>query len=242
MSQRFSDNQFDKSAVEEIFLLTDTAPLKLYPTEPRGIYRNGLKRALDLLGAASLLLVFAPFFVVVAIAIASSDGRPLFFGHERTGRNGKTFRCLKFRTMVRDADGQLTRHLDANPDARREWNETRKLRNDPRVHPIGRLLRISSLDELPQLFNVLRGDMSLVGPRPVPRDELFAHYDADSRHAYLSVRPGMTGLWQVSGRSNTTYLQRTQLDETYIRTISFSGDLSILWKTAKVLISRDGSC
>jgi lipopolysaccharide/colanic/teichoic acid biosynthesis glycosyltransferase len=198
------------------------------------------KRLLDFVAASVALLIFAPLFVVLAVLIAAVDGAPVFFRHERVGRHGAVFSCLKFRTMKRDAESVLARHLAANEDARREWIETVKLRNDPRILPIvGELLRTTSLDELPQLINVLRGEMSLVGPRPVPAGELGRYGNAVP--AYLSVRPGLTGLWQVSGRNNTTYTTRIALDQEYVRSRSLFLDLRILIRTPLVVLTRHGA-
>jgi len=168
-----------------------------------------------------------------------SDGAPLTFGHLRVGRHGQLFRCLKFRTMVRDADHRLAELLARDPQARAEWAETQKLQHDPRITPIGRFLRLSSLDELPQLFNVLRGEMHLVGPRPVTSEEL-VRYGIYQRH-YLSVLPGITGLWQVSGRNNTTYERRVQLDALYVDTRTPLLDLWIAVRTVRVLLTREGA-
>lgn len=197
------------------------------------------KRVFDRAAAAFLLVFFAPFLLVVAAVLLLSEGGPVLFGHERVGRGGRSFRCLKFRTMVPDAEARLAHLLACDPLARREWEATRKLTDDPRVSLIGHFLRRSSLDEMPQLVNVLRGDMSLVGPRPIPMDEsvFYGEYFAD----YLSVRPGLTGAWQVSGRSNTTYMERVDLDVAYIRGRTFLGDIAILLRTVRVVLARDGA-
>jgi exopolysaccharide production protein ExoY len=187
------------------------------------------KRLLDVVVAVPALLAALPLMVVVALLIRVTGGGSAIFAHERVGCNGRTFPCYKFRTMVRDADVALARHLASNPEAAIEWRETQKLRNDPRVTPVGRLLRKSSLDELPQLINVLRGDMSCVGPRPVTVDEL-QRYGEHARD-YLSVRPGLTGPWQVTGRSNTDFPTRVSLDKHYVRNWSLVSDLAILAKT-----------
>lgn len=176
-------------------------------------------------------------FLIIAVAVLLLDGFPVIFAQERVGKDGRVFKCLKFRTMVVDADKRLKEVLAADPAIRKEWDETRKLRNDPRISRCGGFLRKSSLDELPQIFNVLFGDMSLVGPRPVVVDELDL-YGKYKRH-YKSVRPGVTGLWQVSGRSNTTYRKRIALDVTYTKQANLFLDLWILAKTTWiVLVSR----
>ena len=159
--------------------------------------------------------------------------------HQRIGRNGVGFGCLKFRSMVRDADEVLRGHLAGNAAARAEWAQTRKLKADPRVTPLGRILRQSSVDELPQLLNVLRGDMSLVGPRPIVEQEV-QYYGAAINH-YHRVRPGLTGHWQVSGRSDVSYPSRIQMDVDYVDRIRFGRDLLIMLKTVPVVVTWRGS-
>jgi lipopolysaccharide/colanic/teichoic acid biosynthesis glycosyltransferase len=197
------------------------------------------KRAMDIAIAGTALLVAAPFFLVVALMVRA-DGGPAFFAHPRVGRLGRVFGCLKFRSMVVDSQARLDALLAADPAARAEWEATRKLKNDPRITRIGRFLRATSLDELPQLINVLKGEMSIVGPRPVTAAELERHYGAAAAH-YLSVRPGITGLWQVSGRSETTYDQRVALDVAYVSQPSLATDLRILVKTPLAVLSRRGA-
>lgn len=198
-----------------------------------------MKRALDIAGAGSLLLLSLPVFLLLALLVRL-DGGPAFYAHERVGRGGRRFGCLKFRSMVTDSAARLEALLDQDPEARAEWNATRKLRHDPRITWVGRFLRASSLDELPQLINVLRGDMSLVGPRPVIAAELAAHYGAAAEH-YLSVRPGITGLWQVSGRSSTSYDTRVALDVRYATNPSLLEDLRILLRTPAAVLLRRGA-
>lgn len=199
---------------------------------------GGLKRAFDAAVAGAGLVALAPFLAVVWALVKLSDGGPAFFGHVRVGRYGRPFTCWKFRTMVPNGDEVLARHLTANPAVAEEWKAAQKLRKDPRVTAIGAFLRITSLDELPQLWNVLIGEMSLVGPRPVTRTELERY--AKDRKFYLLVRPGLTGLWQVSGRNRTSYARRVALDRHYVQTWSFLGDVRILLKTVVVLARRDG--
>ncbi|WP_218884286.1 sugar transferase [Burkholderia guangdongensis] len=196
------------------------------------------KRAFDVSVAALLLVALAPLFAFVALAV-KADGGPALYGHERVGRYGRRFRCLKFRTMVPDADAVLKAVLERDPDARAEWAREFKLKRDVRVTAIGRFLRRSSLDELPQLFNVMRGDMSLVGPRPIVASEL-PRYGADAVY-YLASRPGITGLWQVSGRNDVGYAARVALDVAYVRTRSMRRDLVILLKTVKVVLRGSGA-
>ncbi|RYJ03373.1 MAG: sugar transferase [Acetobacteraceae bacterium] len=198
-----------------------------------------LKRALDIAGAGSLLLMTLPVFLLLTLLVRM-DGGPAFFAHERVGRGGRRFGCLKFRSMVTDSAARLEALLAHDPEARAEWDATRKLRHDPRITWIGRFLRASSLDELPQLINVLRGEMSLVGPRPVIAAELAAHYGAAAEH-YLAVRPGITGLWQVSGRSSTSYDTRVALDVRYATNPSLMADLRILLRTPAAVLLRRGA-
>ena len=189
--------------------------------------------------AALLLLSFAPLMLVVAFLIWRRDGRPIFFGHYRVGMDGHLFKCWKFRTMVRNSAEVLEELLKTDPVAREEWARDQKLSHDPRITPVGHFLRKTSLDELPQLFNVLRGEMSLVGPRPITLGELERY--GETRWHYLNVRPGMTGLWQVSGRNDTTYEERVELDRSYVERHGLLGDLMILLRTIKVVVARDGA-
>lgn len=197
-----------------------------------------LKRAFDLAGASVLLLLLAPFMLAIAWRVRSS-GASAFYGHTRIGQNGVPFKCLKFRSMRPDADRVLKELLAQDPAARAEWEQNFKLRDDPRITPIGHFLRRTSLDELPQLINVLRGEMSLVGPRPVVQDELQRYGDAAP--LYLEAKPGITGLWQVSGRSDTTYAERVSLDAWYVRNWSLWYDIAILLKTVDVVLNRRGA-
>ena len=197
------------------------------------------KRALDIIGAGVGLVLLAPFFLIVALMVRA-DGGPAFFAHQRVGRGGKLFGCLKFRSMVIDSQARLESLLASDPAARAEWEATRKLKNDPRITRIGRFLRSTSLDELPQLINVLRGEMSLVGPRPVQEAEIDRYYGASAAH-YMAVRPGITGLWQVSGRSETSYESRVALDVSYVSRPSLLADISILLRTPVAVLSRRGA-
>ncbi len=198
-----------------------------------------IKRAFDLVVASLTLLLLLPLFVAIAAAIKLTSRGPVFYVQPRVGLGGKVFPCYKFRTMYQDSEERLQRLLAQDPEARRQWETYRKLPNDPRVTPVGRFLRRYSLDELPQLWNVLKGDMSLVGPRPYLESEL-PHLSHDIR-VITSVKPGITGLWQVSGRSNVPFEERSLLDEYYVRNWSLWLDLMILVKTLWVILKGEGA-
>lgn len=202
-------------------------------------YPIGLKskRIIDIVLAVSGVILLAPLLIICFIATIATSRGPALFHHRRVGFNGKYFDCLKFRTMVMDAPERLQQLLESDPSAAAEWAANRKLRCDPRVTAIGAILRKSSLDELPQLFNVLRGDMSIVGPRPVTEEELIRYHNAVN--AYLACRPGITGLWQVSGRSTTTYDKRIACDTFYARNWSMSLDAKILIVTIPAVLMTD---
>jgi lipopolysaccharide/colanic/teichoic acid biosynthesis glycosyltransferase len=197
------------------------------------------KRALDIAGAGALLLLLTVPMLIIA-ALVRADGGPAFFSHARVGRGGRQFGCLKFRSMVIDSEARLAALLASDEAARAEWAATRKLKNDPRVTRIGRFLRATSLDELPQLINVLKGEMSLVGPRPVQAAELATYYGAAAEH-YQLVRPGITGPWQISGRSETSYDRRVALDVAYATQPSLLEDLRILALTPAAVLARRGA-
>jgi len=197
------------------------------------------KRLIDIVLASVALVLAIPIFAIVAVAIKLCDRGPIFFKHERVGLGGKTFSCMKFRTMRVRSEIHLMQYLEADPTAAEEWNSKQKLSNDPRITAIGGSLRRSSIDELPQLINVLKGDMSLVGPRPVTTEEM-ARYGRDASY-YLSARPGLTGAWQVSGRNDVPYAQRVLMDAEYCRTWSLFGDISIMLRTVPALFAQRGS-
>lgn len=216
------------------------------PTRPRQVDATmpaatgyGFKSAFDRICAILALVLLAPLLLIVAGVIHAHDRGPVCFAHPRIGRGGRTFLCLKFRTMIVDADKVLERHLALNPAAEAEWRATQKLKRDPRVTSLGDFLRKSSLDELPQLINIARGEMSFVGPRPIVDDEV-RHYGSAIQD-YLAVRPGLTGQWQISGRNDTGYDERVQLDQEYVRNISFTRDLTIILHTFRVVAQRRGS-
>jgi Undecaprenyl-phosphate galactose phosphotransferase WbaP len=197
-----------------------------------------LKDIMDRIGAAIALVLLSPVFIAISWLI-KKDGGPALYGHRRIGQDGQLFTCLKFRSMVLNSKEILQDLLANNPDLRKEYEETYKLKNDPRVTKIGKLLRKTSLDELPQLLNVLCGHMSLTGPRPIVEDE--KKYYAEKIHDYLSMKPGITGLWQVSGRSDTGYSQRVYLDSWYVRNWSLWNDVIILFKTVLTVLKRKGA-
>ncbi len=237
-----------------VSLSPDRPPVSYRPTldiiPPQPISRLGnwsanhidtaLKRCFDVLGSLAILTVLAPVLPIIALAVRL-DGGPALYRHTRVGLNDQPFACLKYRTMTVGAEDLLADHLAANPVAASEWASNRKLTHDPRITRIGTILRATSLDELPQLLNVLLGSMSLVGPRPVVRQELEEHYGPDGRMAYAATRPGITGLWQVSGRSGTTYKDRVSLDIRYVESRSLLLDLKILLRTVPAVLSRRGA-
>ncbi|MDE1917060.1 MAG: sugar transferase [Sphingomonadales bacterium] len=197
-------------------------------------------RFFDIILATAALIALAPLLVLTAIVIRMSSPGPAIFIHKRIGRDGKTFGCWKFRTMACDADMRLARLLAADPVARAEWNNTQKLRNDPRITAVGHFLRRSSIDELPQLYNVLTGTMSWVGPRPIVPSEIgrYGHHFPK----YCAVRPGITGLWQVSGRSNTSYRRRVAMDVMYVRKRNVALYGVIMARTVPAVLLQRGSC
>ena len=198
-----------------------------------------IKRAVDIVGALTFFLVFGPLYVAVALCVWLGGGHPVHYCQTRLGRRGRPFRFYKFRSMVLDSDRVLDEHLARDPAARAEWDTFQKLENDPRVLPVGRFIRQLSLDELPQFWNVLKGDMSLVGPRPCMERQR-SLYGKHWGH-YCAVRPGITGLWQVSGRNRLSYAQRVELDAKYVNDWSLWLDIKILAKTVSAVISGEGS-
>ena len=208
------------------------------PAKPQPIhtfYGKHLKRALDVTLILLSLPIVLPLMALCAVLLLLSGSRP-FYSQPRVGRNGEHFRIWKLRTMVHDADETLDCYLEQNPAARLEWDATQKLRNDPRITKLGRLLRKTSLDELPQLLNVLTGSMALVGPRPM----LVAQQSKYPSQTYYTMRPGITGLWQVSDRNDCSFAHRAAYDDAYYQSISFKTDLKILLKTINVVIKATG--
>ena len=197
-----------------------------------------IKRAFDVVGALSIIIALSPALLVLAYLVSRDGGRPIY-SHERIGMNGRKFKCLKFRSMVVNSKEVLEKVLSTDLNARAEWDKDFKLKNDPRITRVGHFIRKTSLDELPQLWNVVRGDMSLVGPRPVIEDEL-CRYAGDVDY-YLMVRPGMTGLWQISGRNDVDYETRVYFDSWYVKNWSLWNDIAILFKTVNVVLKHDGA-
>lgn len=230
-------SKVDDAQIYKISDSVQTPVQKISPSSARTFYRAAGKRLFDLFFTLMILPVVGPVIVILALVVMR-DGKAPFFGHLRVGKDGKSFRCWKIRSMVPDAKARLAAHLAANPEARAEWNATFKLENDPRITRIGRILRKSSLDELPQIWNILKGEMSLVGPRPVIEDELKLYGPA--LKDYQSLRPGLTGLWQVSGRNDVSYEERVALDVKYARKLSFPLDIKIIFATALAVLNRTG--
>nr|WP_076445095.1 sugar transferase [Roseivivax lentus] len=198
-------------------------------------YRLYVKRALDvalvLIAALPALLMILPIALVIA-----AEGAAPFYGQKRVGRNGRVFRMWKLRSMVPNADEMLHAHLEQNPQAAAEWRMHQKLRDDPRITPLGRIIRKTSLDELPQLWNVLKGDMSLVGPRPMMLEQRAIYPGA----AYYAMRPGITGFWQTSERNESSFVERAAYDADYLRKLSFATDIKVLLRTVRVVMVGTG--
>ncbi len=227
------------SGVFEMAMYPDEALQRRRPLARSGseYYRQSPKRLVDIALVVLSLPLVLPIMAVITLALLIEGGNP-FYAQDRLGRGGRRFRVWKFRTMVRDADAILDDLLAQDPALRREWNATQKLRNDPRITRVGKVLRRTSLDELPQLFNILRGDMSIVGPRPMMPDQLEL-YGAHAS-AYFALRPGLTGLWQVSARNDVDFSQRARLDAVYERTLSFWQDMMLILATFRVVLRGTG--
>jgi undecaprenyl-phosphate galactose phosphotransferase len=209
----------------------------------RNNLRNRWNRAFKCIfdWCATLLgsIIISPVMLVIALWIWTDSPGPVIFKHSRVGQYGKEFNCYKFRTMCADAEEKLEELLEADPEAKKEWEENYKLKNDPRITRSGKFLRRTSLDELPQIFNVLKGEMSLVGPRPIVAEEI--RYYGKFIEDYYMVRPGITGMWQTGGRNDTGYEQRVRMDSWYVRNWDFWFDIVLLWRTLKVVIKGDGA-
>ncbi len=213
-----------------------SAPVGLVNIAARsGLYRNYVKRLFDVTAVVASGLVVGPLILFLALLVAADGSNP-FYWNERVGRRGRNFRMLKLRTMVPDADKMLEDYLSRNAEARLEWNSTQKLKTDPRITRIGRFLRKTSLDELPQLWNVLTGDMSLVGPRPMMPSQRPLYHGL----AYYSLRPGITGIWQVSDRNESAFSKRAEYDSEYDEKLTFGMDIWLLWSTVRVVLKGTG--
>ncbi len=223
----------NESGVQRLFV-SDKTKLRLSPRLSLFV-----KRTLDFLISLAALLVLAPLILMTSLILLLLQGRPIFIAHRRIGRGGGMFPCLKFRTMVNNNEELLEKYLAANPAERAEWAATRKLKNDPRITPFGAFLRKSSIDEIPQLINIVIGHMSIVGPRPIVPSETV--YYGQNYADYIRVRPGLTGLWQVSGRSDADYVKRVQLDSLYVANRSLVGDIVIMAKTIPAVLNARGS-
>lgn len=200
-----------------------------------------IKRGFDILFSLFCLSIGAPIYLLIALFIFITSPGRIIYSHERIGRGGKPFRCYKFRSMYTDADQRLKDILATHSHLREEWGKNYKLKNDPRITPFGAFLRKTSLDELPQFWNVLKGDLSVVGPRPVVKDEIVSYYRVKA-YKILSIRPGLTGIWQVSGRSNVlSYEMRIQMDEYYVDNHSFFLDLKLIAKTIPAMLFSKGA-
>jgi exopolysaccharide production protein ExoY len=216
---------------------------RLHPAGERVAYQSAAvggygKRCFDMAAAISSILLWLPLLLLIAIAVKLADGGPIFYRHRRVGQNGKAFDCIKFRTMIPDSDASLCRLLASDRNAVLEWTENHKLKRDPRITPLGAVLRKTSLDELPQLFNIVKGDMSLVGPRPIVLDEVEKY--GECILYYMRARPGLTGAWQVSGRNDVDYGKRIRLDTDYVSNWSFWRDLTIIVSTFRVVLTSRG--
>ena len=202
-----------------------------------GVLYKVCKRTIDIIGSFLGIIVLSPIFLIVAIAIKMEDPKgKIIFGHKRVGKDGKLFPCLKFRSMFANAE-EMKKNF--TPAQKKEYAETFKLKDDPRITKVGKFIRKTSLDELPQLFNILKGDMTIVGPRPIVTDELKYYGEYDKY--YMAVKPGLTGLWQVSGRSDTSYDERVELDMEYIKTRNTTKDIYIMIMTVVKVLKREGS-
>lgn len=242
------DNEFDYLSIEHPMNLPNNNVIKferedLLLNDKRKITNETtysfFKRAVDVTASSLALIILSPIFLVTSLAIRNDSEGPAMFKQKRIGKDGKLFDIYKFRTMVPEADKKLFELLEKDERAREEYKINKKLKNDPRITKIGKFLRRTSIDELPQLINVLKGDMSLVGPRPyLPReiDDMGEYYDT-----IVELKPGITGLWQVSGRSNTTFEERMQYDLKYNESKSFTNDMGLLFKTVGAVINKNGA-
>lgn len=220
--------QGNKSSTTEDFNQIATKNSKL-------VYRI-IKRCLDIIGAVVGIVILSPIFLITAILVKLCSKGPIFYAHKRIGKNGKLFNIYKFRTMVINAEEVLK---NMNEEMKKEFEKNFKLDNDPRITPVGKILRITSIDELPQLINILTGEMSIVGPRPIITDELKKY--GENAKKLVTVKPGLTGYWQANGRSNTTYEERVQMDMYYIDNRGLWMDIKIIFQTAVSVFRKEGA-
>lgn len=206
---------------------------------PRPVHKSLLKRAMDLAMALPVVLIAAPVMGAVALGVKLTDPGPILFKQPRVGVGGSTFACLKFRTMRKDATERLEKLLASDPAAAEEWRKFQKLKNDPRVTPFGKFLRQTSLDELPQLWNIIKGEMSVIGPRPITSGEIYRY--GTEFHYYKAAKPGVLGLWQVNGRNKLTYEQRVAYDIEYTANWSIWTDIKISLKAIPAVLFGDGA-
>ena len=226
------------------FRIQDAGASTLFRASALGLNNDApcgarIKRVFDVVLAFLAIILLSPLLIGLALVIRLSDGGPAFFGHSRIGYSGETFKCWKFRSMMPNSTALLNEYLLANPAAARQWQNHRKLRDDPRVTPLGQLLRKYSVDELPQLFNILIGDMSFVGPRPIEAAEI-EKFGRSIGH-YVRARPGLTGIWQVSGRSSLDYKRRVVMDRYYVMHWSLLLDMALIIKTVPVAMGARGA-
>ncbi len=228
--------------MEEINNLSPCAPLiPLHLPLDCKIKHIPIKRGFDIFFSLVCLIIGAPVYLLIALLIVVTSPGKVIYSHERIGRGGKTFRCYKFRSMYSNADQRLKAILTSHPHLREEWEKTYKLKSDPRITPFGAFLRKTSLDELPQFWNVFKGDLSVVGPRPVVKDEIAKYYHVKA-YKILSIRPGLTGIWQVSGRSDVhSYERRIEMDEYYVNNHSFLLDMKLIAKTIPAMLFSKGA-
>lgn len=228
-------NSVRSGAAEKASHMPAIKPVSVVRPRRIGVYRSFAKRLLDVTAIVLAAPVVVPVVAALVVAVACQGGRP-FYTQTRVGKGGRMFRMWKLRSMVVDADARMESYLDANPAARAEWDSTQKLQQDPRVTPLGQFLRRSSLDELPQLWNVLTGDMSLVGPRPMMPNQQIMYPGT----AYYALRPGITGYWQTAGRSRTTFEARAEFDAAYEKDLTLMTDVRILARTVGVVLNGTG--
>lgn len=218
--------------------LADKIPNQRTPSSPAGLYAMGLKRIFDVVIALAILPIIVPVILILWI-MTRRDGGPGFYSQDRVGLNGKVFKCVKMRSMVVNAEDVLKKLCESDSKIAAEWNGNQKLSCDPRITRVGRFIRATSLDELPQIWNVLKGEMSFVGPRPfmVEQESMYRNAGGDD---YFKMRPGITGLWQIEGRGTTSFVSRIDYDASYFKRLSFGTDIVLMIKTGAVVFNRTG--